>query len=83
MSVVFKVVCALLLIGALVLFLIKSRTSGTGASKGQLLLSGFQLLLCGWFFALCFLLHLHWYTVCGWTAGKTNNSEYRLPATEI
>lgn len=53
MPVVFQIVCALLLIGALILFLIKSRTSGTGASKGQLLLSGFQLLLCGWFFALC------------------------------
>ena len=53
MSVVFQVVSALLLIAALVLFLIKSRSSGNGASKGQLLLSGFQLLLCGWFFALC------------------------------
>lgn len=53
MSVAFQIVCALLLIAALVFFLIRSRSSGTGASKGQLLLSGFQLLLCGWFFALC------------------------------
>lgn len=34
-------------------FLNKSRSSGTGATKGQLLLAGFQFLLCGWFFALC------------------------------
>lgn len=53
MSVAFQIVCALLLIAALVFFLIRSRSSGTGASKGQLLLSGFQILLCGWFFALC------------------------------
>ena len=53
MSVAFQIICALLLIAALVFFLIRSRSSGTGASKGQLLLSGFQLMLCGWFFALC------------------------------
>ena len=53
MSVAFQIICALLLIAALVFFLIRSRSSGTGASKGQLLLSGFQILLCGWFFALC------------------------------
>ena len=53
MSVAFQIVCALLLIAALVFFIIRSRSSGTGASKGQLLLSGFQILLCGWFFALC------------------------------
>lgn len=34
-------------------FLNESRSSGTGATKGQLLLAGFQFLLCGWFFALC------------------------------
>ena len=53
MSVAFQIICALLLIAALVFFIIRSRSSGTGASKGQLLLSGFQILLCGWFFALC------------------------------
>ena len=53
MSVAFQVVSALLLIAALIVFLIKSRSSGTGATKGQLLLAGFQFLLCGWFFALC------------------------------
>lgn len=53
MAVVFQVVCVMLLVAALVLFLMKSRLSGKGASKGQILLAGFQLLLCGWFFALC------------------------------
>lgn len=53
MPVVFQIVCAMLLIAALVVFLMKTRVSGKGASKGQTLLAGFQLLLCGWFFALC------------------------------
>ena len=53
MSIAYQVVSALLLVAALIVFLIKSRSSGTGATKGQLLLAGFQFLLCGWFFALC------------------------------
>lgn len=53
MSIAYQVVSALLLVAALIVFLIKSRSSRTGATKGQLLLAGFQFLLCGWFFALC------------------------------
>ena len=53
MPVVFQIVCSLLLVAALVVFLIRSRSSGKGATKGQFLLAGFQFLLCGWFFALC------------------------------
>ncbi|MBQ7582603.1 MAG: hypothetical protein IJU25_07265 [Lachnospiraceae bacterium] len=52
-GVVLQVVCSLLIIAALVVFLKKNPRSKNGASKGQFFLAGFQVVLCGCFFALC------------------------------
>lgn len=53
MPIVFQIACTLFIIAALVYFIKKNSRSSTGASKGQMILAGFQLLLCGWFFSLC------------------------------
>ena len=53
MAVLFQVVCTILIIVALIFFIRKNDRSVTGASKAQMFLAGFQIVLCGWFFALC------------------------------
>ncbi len=53
MAVLFQVVSTILIIVAVIFFIRKNDRSVTGASKGQMFLAGFQIVLCGWFFALC------------------------------
>ena len=53
MAVALQIICSLLIIGAMIFFLKKNDRSKTGATKGQLILAGWQILFCGWFFALC------------------------------
>ena len=53
MAITFQIVGSLLIIAALILFLKKTDRIKTGASKGQIILACWQVLLCGWFFALC------------------------------
>ena len=53
MAVLFQVVGTILIIIAVIFFIRKNDRSVTGASKAQMFLAGFQIVLCGWFFALC------------------------------
>lgn len=53
MAVLFQVVSTILIIVAVIFFIRKNDRSVTGASKAQMFLAGFQIVLCGWFFALC------------------------------
>ena len=53
MAVLFQVVGTILIIVAVIFFIRKNDRSVTGASKAQMFLAGFQIVLCGWFFALC------------------------------
>ena len=53
MAVLFQVVGTILIIVAVIYFIRKNDRSVTGASKAQMFLAGFQIVLCGWFFALC------------------------------
>ena len=52
MGTVFQIVCVILIIGAVLLFWKKS-SRYTKITKGQKALSVFQIVLCGFFFALC------------------------------
>jgi hypothetical protein len=52
MGIAFQIVSALLILGAVFLFLKNARES-TAVTKGQKALSVFQIILCGWYFALC------------------------------
>ena len=53
MAAALQIICSIFIIGALIFFLKKNDRSRTGASKGQIILAGAQVLICGWFFALC------------------------------
>ncbi len=53
MAVALQIICSILIIGALIFFLKNNDRSKTGATKGQMILAGWQILFCGWFFALC------------------------------
>lgn len=53
MAVLFQVVGTILIIVAVIFFIRKNDRSVTGASKAQMFLAVFQIVLCGWFFALC------------------------------
>ncbi|MBQ9209460.1 MAG: hypothetical protein IJ149_07735 [Oscillospiraceae bacterium] len=51
-SIVFQVVCVLLIIAAAVLYAVRNSPSKTGARGWQVALCTFQVVMCGWFFAL-------------------------------
>ena len=51
MGVVFQVVCAVLIVLAVLFYLYRNKKSP--ATKGQLALAVFQIALCGYFFSLC------------------------------
>ena len=53
MAIVYQIVCSLFIVAALVYFLMKNKPTETGASRAQVILAGFQVVLCGWFYALC------------------------------
>ncbi len=53
MATALQIVCAVFILAAAVLFICRNRTKKTGESKGLLVLTVFQIILCGWFFALC------------------------------
>ncbi len=52
MGTAFRIVCVILIIGAVLLFL-KNSSGNSLMTKGQKLLAAFQIVLCGGFFALC------------------------------
>ena len=52
-AVVLQVVCVLVIIAAVAFFVRGSREGYGEAKAWQIALAGFQLVLCGWFFALC------------------------------
>ena len=53
MSVVFQIVCVLFILAAVLVFARKNRRDRTGSSKLQMALALYQVVLFGWFFALC------------------------------
>ncbi len=48
-----QIICAALIIAAVVFFIVRNRKAQFGATTGQMILSVIQIILCGWFFALC------------------------------
>ena len=52
-AVFLQVVCVLVIIAAVALFVRGSRDTYGKAKAGQIALAAFQIVLCGWFFALC------------------------------
>ena len=48
-----QIICAALIIAAVVFFFFFFRKAQFGATTGQMILSVIQIILCGWFFALC------------------------------
>ena len=53
MATVYQVVCVLFILAAAVVFARKNSIAKTGGTKLQMGLALFQVVLCGWFFALC------------------------------
>ena len=53
MATVYQVVCSLLIVAATVFFARRNDMAQTGGTKAQMCLALFQVLLFGWFFALC------------------------------
>lgn len=52
-AVVLQVVCVLVIIAAVVFFIRWSREDYSEVKAWQIALAVFQIVLCGWFFALC------------------------------
>ena len=53
MAAAFQVICAVLIIAAVIFFIYKNKNDQTGMTTPQMVLAAFQIVLCGWFFALC------------------------------
>ena len=53
MAVAFQITCSIFILLAAVYFVRKNRKEDIGATKMQMALAVFQVMLCGWFFALC------------------------------
>ena len=53
MAIVLQIVCVLFILAAIILFIRKNRRAKVGSSKLQMALAVFQIVLFGWFFALC------------------------------
>ena len=53
MAIALQIICAALIISAALFFVHKSRRAYEKATKGQIALAVFQIILCGWFFSLC------------------------------
>ena len=48
-----QIICAVLIVAAAVFYIYRSVKRPAGESRLQMVLAVFQVLLCGWFFALC------------------------------
>ena len=53
MGIAFQIICAFFIILAAAFFVFQERKKQTGVSKMRMILTVFQIILCGWFFALC------------------------------
>lgn len=53
MAIVLQVVCVLFILAAVIIFARKNTRTKIGSSKLQMVLAVFQIILFGWFFALC------------------------------
>ena len=53
MAIVVQIVCVLFILAAIIVFTRKNSRTQTGSSKLQIALALYQIVLCGWFFALC------------------------------
>ena len=53
MAAALQIVCVLFILFVMVFFLRRNKASQSGASGSQMALAVFQIMLCGWFFALC------------------------------
>lgn len=53
MAIAHQVICAALIVSAVIFFIYKSRKANVKATKVQSALAVFQIILCGWYFSLC------------------------------
>ena len=53
MSTVFQIICVAFIVAAIVIFVRNNSRQRIRASKRQMAMGVFQIIICGWFFALC------------------------------